>query len=50
MLEPASNDSIDPDAIGGGSEKGVQLALAVIRWAVVAALVLALALFYALTA
>ena len=49
MPEPA-NDPIDPDAIGGGSDKGVMRASTVIRWAIVGALALALALFYALTA
>ena len=49
MPEPA-NDPIDPDAIGGGSEAGLQRARTVLRWAIVGALALALALFYALTA
>ena len=50
MPEPASNDPIDPDAIGGGSDKGVMRASTVIRWAIVGALAVALALFYVLSA
>ena len=50
MPQPASNDPIDPDAIGGGSYKGVMRASTVIRWAIVGALAVALALFYVLTA
>jgi len=50
MPEPASNDPIDPDAIGGGSEAGLRRARTVLRWVIVAALAVALALFYALTA
>ena len=49
MREPA-NDPIDPDAIGGGSEAGLQRARTVLRWAIIGALAVALALFYALTA
>ncbi len=50
MPEPASNDPVDPDAIGGGSEAGVWRASTAIRWAVIGALAVALALLYALTA
>lgn len=50
MCEPASNDPIDPDAMGGGSEAGVRRASVLVRWAVIGALAVALALLYALTA
>jgi endonuclease YncB( thermonuclease family) len=49
MPKPA-NDPIDPDAIGGGSEAGLQRARTVLRWAIVGALAVALALFYVLSA
>ena len=38
MADPASNDPIDPDAIGGGSEVGLRRARTVLRWVIVAAL------------
>jgi len=49
MPEPA-NDPVDPDAIGGGSEAGVSRASKLIRWVVIGALAVALALFYLLPA
>ena len=49
MSEPA-NDPIDPDAIAGGSEAGLQRARTVLRWVIAAALAVALALFYVLSA
>jgi endonuclease YncB( thermonuclease family) len=50
MPEPASNDPIDPDAIGGGSEAGLQRARTVLRWVIVATLAVGIAAFYVLSA
>lgn len=50
MSTPASNDQIDPDAIEGGSEKGARLASTVFRWTAIAALAVARALVYAISA
>ena len=49
MREPASNDPVDPDLVGA-SEQGLRRASSAIRWIVVAALAVALGLFYALSA
>ena len=49
MLRSASNDSINPDAIGG-SERDVRRVSLAIRWVAIAALALAPGLFYVLSA
>lgn len=49
MPKPASNDPINPDAIGG-SEQSVHLASLAIRWFALAALALTIALFYVVSA
>lgn len=49
MPMPASNDPVDPDAIGG-SERDLRRASLAIRWFAVAALAVALSLFYILSA
>jgi len=46
---PASNDPINPDAIGA-SERNLRLASLAIRWLVVAALAVALACVYLISA
>jgi endonuclease YncB( thermonuclease family) len=49
MPQPASNDPVDPDRVGA-SERGLRRASTAIRWAIVAALAVALGLFYVLSA
>ncbi len=49
MPQPANNP-IDPDAIGSGSEAGLQRARTVLRWVIVAALAVGIAAFYVLSA